>query len=120
MIYYKYFIGIEQPTGLAIDYISGIMFVSSSGTTYNHISACNLEGEYSTMILSGNSLYKVTSLAVDPAKGILYWAHTTANEEGTNTDSYYLIEQSAMDGSDRKLLFKQSTASDHGGVQSMS
>lgn len=61
-------LGIEQPTGLAIDWISELMFVSSSGATYNHISACNLEGEYSTVILQGDALFKVTSLAVDPTR----------------------------------------------------
>ncbi|XP_034243195.1 prolow-density lipoprotein receptor-related protein 1 isoform X1 [Thrips palmi] len=38
--------GIDSPTGFAIDWISGNMYVTSAGPSYNQILVCNLEGEY--------------------------------------------------------------------------
>lgn len=114
--------GIEQPAGLAIDWISEVMFISSYGTTYNHISACNLDGEYITVIMTYDELYKVTSLAVDPTRGALYWAvvivnSTKDNEAASSKDdesSYFkdseashLIMASAMDGSNKQVLLNQ-------------
>lgn len=110
--------GIEHPTGLAVDWISEIMFISSSGATYNHISACNLDGEYITIILSGADLNRVTSLAVDPTRGALYWAHTLLSEEGTT--SHHIIMASAMDGSNKQILVKQEANQDNIGPQSLS
>jgi DNA-binding beta-propeller fold protein YncE len=42
--------GIEHPTGLAVDWISGNLFVTSSGASGNKISVSNLMGEYVSVV----------------------------------------------------------------------
>ncbi|XP_047119261.1 low-density lipoprotein receptor-related protein 1 [Schistocerca piceifrons] len=91
--------GIEQPTGLAIDWISGNMFVSSWGAVYNYILVCNLEGEYISAVVGPDDVFQIRSLAVDPLRGGLYWSHMQ--------DSQYVIESSRMDGSERKMIVTQ-------------
>jgi Low-density lipoprotein receptor repeat class B len=89
---------IENPTGLAIDWISGNMFISSSGTVQNQIIACNLEGEFVTKILV-KDLFEVKSLALDPLRGHLYWSDVQSEK--------HVIEMANMDGSGRKVLASQ-------------
>lgn len=45
-VQFCFFTGVEHPNGLAIDWISGNLFVTSSGAGENHISVCNLKGEF--------------------------------------------------------------------------
>ncbi|KAK9892226.1 hypothetical protein WA026_019028 [Henosepilachna vigintioctopunctata] len=80
--------GLQHPTGLAVDWLSNIMFVSSS----TGILVCNLEGEYSTNLIQTNAL----SVAVHPSEGRLYWVSQEHNQKK--------IESSAMDGTDRKIV----------------
>ncbi|XP_068084350.1 prolow-density lipoprotein receptor-related protein 1 [Anabrus simplex] len=87
--------GIVHPTGFAIDWISSNLFVSSAGGTHNHITACNLEGEFMTTIVSDN-VFQIRSLALDPTRGKLYWSHLHDNQ--------HAVEQSNMDGSNRTVL----------------
>lgn len=58
--------GIENAIGFAIDWISGLMFFSSSGIM-EHISVCNMKGEYTAFIITEN-LRKVSGLAVFPSE----------------------------------------------------
>ncbi|XP_055692338.1 low-density lipoprotein receptor-related protein 1 [Lutzomyia longipalpis] len=81
---------IPLPVGFAIDWIGQTMFVSSGKTEYR-IVACNLHGEFVTEIQT--NLPAITSIAVDPTHGRLYWSQSSVN----NT---HRIMMSAMDGSD--------------------
>lgn len=108
--------GIEHSTGLAIDWISKVMFFSSFGATYKHISACNLDGEYITVIISGVDVTHVTSLAVDITKGVLYWTNTIAKEDG---NASHHIMSAATDGSNRRVLYTQETIQDNVGPRSL-
>ncbi|CAG2062838.1 unnamed protein product, partial [Timema podura] len=103
--------GIEHPTGFAIDWVSGNMYVSSSGANTNVILAANLEGEYLTTVVS-DDLFQVKSLAVDPLRGRLFWSHMS--------DDLHVIEMSAMDGSGRKVLVSQREDTDLISPQSLS
>lgn len=58
--------GIENAVGFAIDWISELMFFSSTGAM-EHISVCNMKGEYTAFIIT-ESLRKVSSLAVHPTE----------------------------------------------------
>ncbi|KAF4524352.1 hypothetical protein B566_EDAN007528 [Ephemera danica] len=89
---------IENPTGFAIDWISGNMFVASSGGAFNQIMVCNLEGEFVARVLT-KDLSQVRSLALDPLRGDLFWSDYK--------DEKYVIEKSKMDGSDRQVIASQ-------------
>ncbi|XP_063218358.1 prolow-density lipoprotein receptor-related protein 1 [Bacillus rossius redtenbacheri] len=95
--------GIEHPTGFAIDWVSSVMFVSSSGAGRNRILACNLEGEYLAAVVEGEDLLQVRSLVVDPLRGSLLWSHSR--------DDRHAIAISTMDGAGRRELV--SRAQDH-------
>ncbi|CAB3364278.1 Hypothetical predicted protein [Cloeon dipterum] len=86
---------IESPGGLAIDWISGNMFIASTGNSQNRIIACNLEGEFFTKIVV-NDLTEVKSLALDPLRGDLFWSDVR--------DNSFSIETAKMDGSLRKTI----------------
>lgn len=75
--------GVQHPTGLAVDWLSNIMFVSS----FAGISVCNLDGEYSTSLIKGN----VHSVAILPSEGRLFWISEKADK--------FRVETSLMDGS---------------------
>jgi hypothetical protein len=87
--------GIEQPTGFAVDWISGNMFVSSSRSISSHILVCSLEGEMVATVIE-DGYFQIRSLALDPIRGKLYWSNW-------NGDSYS-IHQSHMDGNEQKKL----------------
>ncbi|KAK6630731.1 hypothetical protein RUM44_002900 [Polyplax serrata] len=100
--------GVEHPNGLAIDWISGNLFVTSSGAGENHISVCNLKGEFISVasilnildsVVNGSDLFQVRSLSLNPFKGALYWSAIK--------NDLHVIEQSRMDGEDRKVLVSQ-------------
>ncbi|XP_069676734.1 low-density lipoprotein receptor-related protein 1 isoform X1 [Periplaneta americana] len=87
--------GIEQPTGFAIDWISGNMFVSSSRSTSSNILVCSLEGEMvATVVEDAN--FQIRSLALDPLRGKLYWSSWSGDN--------YMIHQAHMDGSEQIVL----------------
>lgn len=81
--------GLKQPSGLAVDWISDIMFVSS----LNGILVCNLNGEYSTNLLEGVNILSVTAY---PQQGQLYWIKSLNDSA--------IIETSGMDSSNRKTI----------------
>lgn len=92
--------GISQPFGLAIDWISGNMFVSANGD--NSISVCNLQGEYIRMVVNGSYLAQLTSIAVDPIDAWLFWSGVTIKPEGQGG-----IYRSRMDGSMQSVVISQ-------------
>lgn len=81
--------GIDKPSGLAVDWLSNILFIGSP----SGILACNLNGEHSTVILEN---VNVISLVANPAEGKLYWISVSENNAS--------IEMSSMDGSSPKVL----------------
>ncbi|KAK9511107.1 hypothetical protein O3M35_005737 [Rhynocoris fuscipes] len=96
--------GIEHPTGFAIDWISGNMFVSSSSDGKVKISVCNEKGQFVTTIYTNDKPgvdsiwedHKILSLAVDPIRGKLYWSEKRVD--------VYFIKGAKMDASDLETL----------------
>lgn len=83
--------GLENPTGLAVDWLADLLFISSQ----KGIIVCNLNGEYSSnLILNEN----VKSLAVDPNINHLYWISVK------NNDTNATIIGSMLDGSKQIVL----------------
>ena len=103
--------GIDHPSGLAIDWISSLLFVSSAGSTFNHISVYNLNGEFCSIVVSGDDLFNVKSIALDPTRGSLYWSH--------HFETYHMIESAAMDGSKRNIIVNQTISNEVLGPQSL-
>ncbi|KAL1115245.1 hypothetical protein AAG570_007276, partial [Ranatra chinensis] len=100
--------GIERPLGFAIDWISGNMFVSSSGSS-EKILVSNLKGEYIATVFASDETpdanswsdgQRILSLAVDPFRGKLYWCHVKSGD-------LHVIESSRTDGSERRTLVTQ-------------
>lgn len=87
--------GIEQPTGFAVDWISGNMFVSSFRSVSSHILVCSLEGEMVATVIE-DGYFQIRSLALDPILGKLYWSVWNGGN--------YSIHQALMDGSEQKML----------------
>ncbi|KAJ8961610.1 hypothetical protein NQ314_005912 [Rhamnusium bicolor] len=81
--------GLQNPSGLAVDWMSNLIFVASK----TGIIVCNLDGEYTANIFEN---VNVLSVAVDPYQGRLYWISLSNNTAA--------IETSAMDGSLRKIF----------------
>ncbi|XP_017777455.1 PREDICTED: low-density lipoprotein receptor-related protein 1 [Nicrophorus vespilloides] len=86
--------GIEHPSGLAVDWLAGLLFVGSP----SGILVCNLDGELSSVLIDQVS---IVSLAADPKNGRLFWISLFEN--------YSEIETSAMDGSKREVLIYNMT-----------
>ncbi|XP_060522093.1 prolow-density lipoprotein receptor-related protein 1 isoform X3 [Cylas formicarius] len=80
---------LQNPSGLAIDWISNLMFISSD----TGIMVCNTDGEYSAHLLQ-NEL--ILSIIVDPIRGRLFWI-------SKNTVTA-VLETSAEDGSGREFV----------------
>lgn len=81
--------GLHGPTGLAVDWISLLLFVSST----DGIMVCNLDGEYTANIVEDTN---VLSIAVYPQQGQLYWISLK--------DERSSVESSSMDAKSRKIL----------------
>lgn len=94
---------IKNPHGIAIDWLSRNLFFSSNDGTRNHISVCNLDGEYVTRIIE-DDIYQVKSMAVDPVHGKLFWS------EVDRPLQQHAIFMANMDGSERTVL---ATLADH-------
>ncbi|CAH0551681.1 unnamed protein product [Brassicogethes aeneus] len=82
--------GLHNPSGIAIDWISHLMFVSSA----SGITVCNLEGEYSATLIQNED---ILSIAVNPHQGFLFFI-TSLNFTSAN------LESMLMDGSSRKII----------------
>ena len=87
---------IENPHGIAVDWMSQNIFYSSQGIFYNHIAVCTLQGEYVTRIIH-EDVYQVKSLAVAPARGKLFWSDVGGPQQ-------HVIYMANMDGTDRVPL----------------
>lgn len=81
--------GLQNPSGLAVDWISELLFISSKVG----IMVSNLKGEYITKIIDN---VNVLSVCVDPPTGNLYWISSVNDTE--------TVETSNMDGSNRKTV----------------
>lgn len=81
--------GLHGPTGLAVDWISSLLFVSSA----DGITVSNLDGEYTVNLIED---INVLSVAVYPQKGQLYWMSLKDDKSS--------IESSSMDAKSRKIL----------------
>ena len=90
---------IENPNGIAIDWMSHNVFFSSHGALHNHIAVCTLLGEYVTRIIHDN-IFKVQSLAVDPVRGKLFWSDVGNPQQ-------HAIFMANMDGTQRVALVTQ-------------
>ncbi|XP_037895975.1 low-density lipoprotein receptor-related protein 1B isoform X2 [Glossina fuscipes] len=88
---------IQNPFGLAIDWIAKNIYFST-GKTICDIWASNLKGEYVTQILTG--LNKIESIALDPANGKMFWIQSERSLQ------LWQIEQSNLDGSGRIILYE--------------
>jgi len=107
-------LGIHQPHGFAIDWMSKNMFIAVSSDqnplTEEKISgartiiACNLDGEYFTTIYSSdwtdedtNKTLQIGALAVHPQQGKLFWTqgmssgHHNIIMSNMNASSYSII-----------------------------
>ena len=82
--------GLNQPSGLVIDWLSNLMFVSSP----QGINVSNLDAEYTMTLIDD---VKVLSMAANPSQGRLYWI--------ASTNTTY-IESSNMNGTDRKIIVR--------------
>ncbi|XP_074039673.1 LDL receptor protein 1 [Leptinotarsa decemlineata] len=80
---------LQNPSGLAVDWISQLLFVS----TKTGIMVTNLKGEFSTNLIDD---VDVLSVAIDPIQGRLFWISKENETE--------FIETSAMDGSARTTI----------------
>lgn len=81
--------GLHGPSGLAVDWISYLLFVSSA----DGITVCNLDGEYTVNLIEDSN---VLSVAVYPQQGQLYWISLK--------DDKTFIESSSMDAKSRNVL----------------
>ena len=100
---------IENPFGLALDWISGNIFITSQETKPK-IYVCNTNGEYIHTVINQN-LSKPYSLAVDPFNGTLFWSDYGSEGSNENLESiiYPYIGLSKMDGSNAKVLVSSRT-----------
>lgn len=61
--------GVESPRGLALDWLAGLLFYSSSRPSGDQIIISNLRGEYTSQIYGEHDgLMNISSLAVDPVR----------------------------------------------------
>ncbi|XP_056636916.1 low-density lipoprotein receptor-related protein 1 isoform X1 [Diorhabda sublineata] len=80
---------LQNPSGLAVDWISNLLYVSSRVG----ITASNLKGEYITVIIDNSN---VLSVCLNPSEGQLFWISSSNDTE--------IIEASAMDGTSRRII----------------
>ena len=103
---------IENPQGLAVDWMSGNVFFSSHGATHNHIAVCSLQGEYVIRIIQ-DDVFQVKSLALDPSRGKLFWSEVGRPQQ-------HAIYVANMDGTQRKILVSQTDNPDLDSPKSLS
>ena len=76
------------------------VYFTSRGATNNFIAVCNIRGEYVTHIIT-EDVHQVQSLAVDPAKGKLFWSDVGIDQQKHG------IYMANMDGTQRVTLVTQ-------------
>ncbi|CAH2009921.1 unnamed protein product [Acanthoscelides obtectus] len=81
--------GLQKPSGLAVDWISNLLFISSE----TGILVCNLNGEFTSVLYEN---LNILSIAANPPEGQIFWIN------GFNDSAN--IEMSLMDGSGRKTI----------------
>lgn len=91
---------IESPSGLALDWISGNIYVTSASQHKNpgKIYISNLNGEYISILMDGShGLGSPKSIAVHPILGLLFCI-----DEGLNNDVSIFVAN--MDGSSKRII----------------
>ena len=94
----------EQKRSLAVDFAGGKLYwvADDGGGDTDPIRRANLDGSQRETILTSGSYERVTSLAVDPTRGRLYWAVQRSTASG-NTDT---IQRANLDGSQVEILVR--------------
>lgn len=91
---------IESPSGLALDWISGNLYVTSVSQhkSPGKIFISNLNGEYISILMDGSQdIYSPRSIAVHPLMGLLFCI-----DEISNSD--VVIFAANMDGSNKRII----------------
>ncbi|GBP36075.1 Low-density lipoprotein receptor-related protein 1 [Eumeta japonica] len=89
--------GLESPRGFALDWLAHLLFYTSARPGGDVIAVCTLAGERHALLFDESAaLHNITSLAVDPRRGKLYWSHSV--------DGFERIEEANEDGSARRTL----------------
>lgn len=93
---------IESPSGLALDWISGNLYVTSAAPYKSHgkIFISNLEGEYISVLMDNSSgLVNPKSIVVHPTIGLMFCI-----DEGLMHNTETVIFMARMDGQDKKVI----------------
>uniref|UniRef100_A0A915I5V5 EGF-like domain-containing protein n=1 Tax=Romanomermis culicivorax TaxID=13658 RepID=A0A915I5V5_ROMCU len=88
---------VEEPEGLAIDWIHDLLFWTDSNLTT--IKVVNLFGEHYPKTLINTGLKAPRAIVVHPVKGLMFWSDWKGN----------FIERASMDGTKRTLILKDSS-----------
>lgn len=87
--------GLEQPGGIAVDWIHDLLFWTDSGT--RRIEVSNFNGDMRTVIVS-NDLDKPRAIVVHPGEAMVFWSDWGPNPK---------IECCYMDGSEKKTIISK-------------
>lgn len=102
--------GVSNPQALAVDWLAGLLFYSSQRGETCEIRVCTTKGEYVSVII--RDLVNITSMAVNPIKGKLYWSHSPDNMD--------VIVETSMDGSQRREIADRTDNKDIRGIKCLS
>ncbi|XP_059055810.1 prolow-density lipoprotein receptor-related protein 1-like [Achroia grisella] len=98
--------GVESPRGFALDWAARLLYF----TTGAALAVVGVEGHHYTLVYE-DSFDNVSTLAVDPIRGSLYWARQTA--------AGWQVETAQCDGSRRRVLLDRRADPDLAHVHSM-
>ncbi|XP_063218375.1 vitellogenin receptor isoform X2 [Bacillus rossius redtenbacheri] len=91
---------VGMPAKLAVDWVSSNIYVIDAGRTHK-IKVCNFARRNCAAVISMEKNVKLTTLAVDPSTGLLFWAESTWGLSNLPVGGIY---SSDMAGSGRKKL----------------
>ncbi|XP_013410893.1 low-density lipoprotein receptor-related protein 6 [Lingula anatina] len=87
---------IDNPDGVAVDWIAGNLYWTDTGT--DRIEVARLNGTSRKVLITEN-LQEPRAIALDPQAGYMYW---------TDWGTFPKIERANLDGSDRVIMFNTS------------